>query len=45
MKIQIEQATPDKASHIASLIMEAMRMRSVVKILLVLSIHWLIFTV
>lgn len=24
MKIQIEQATPDKASHIASLIMEAM---------------------
>lgn len=44
MKIQIEQATPDKASHIASLIMEAM-MRSVVKILLVLSIHWLIFTV
>lgn len=25
MKIQIEQATPDKASHIASLIMEAMK--------------------
>lgn len=44
MKIQIEQATPDKASHIASLIMEAMNAR-VVKILLVLSIHWLIFTV
>ena len=44
MKIQIEQATPDKASHIASLIMEAMN-ASVAKILLVLSIHWLIFTV
>ena len=27
MKIQIEQATPDKASHIASLIMEAMNVQ------------------
>lgn len=44
MKIQIEQATPDKASHIASLIMEAMNAQCCQNFV-VLSIHWLIFTV